>query len=61
MKCVRVAILGVCLVGACFGGELKFDEKKFEDACARANRTAAAWLKSCKYMGYKPSPLSGFD
>ena len=39
----------------------KFDEKKFEDACARANRTAAAWLKSCKYMGYKPSPLSGFD
>ena len=29
MKCVRVAILGVCLVGACFGGELKFDEKKF--------------------------------
>ena len=26
MKCVRVAILGVCLVGACFGNELKFDE-----------------------------------
>ena len=39
----------------------KFDEKKFEDACARANRTAAAWLKSCNYMSYKPSPLSGFD
>ena len=30
MKGVRVAILGVCLVGACFGSELKFDESKFE-------------------------------
>ena len=39
----------------------KFDEKKFEDACARANRTAAAWLKACSFMSYKPSPLSGFD
>ena len=39
----------------------KFDEKKFEQACANANRTAAAWLKACSYCQYKPSPLSGFD
>ena len=39
----------------------KFDEKKFEEACQIANRTAAAWLKACSYMAYEPSPLSGFD
>ena len=31
MKCVRVAILGVCLAGACFGGEL-LEELKSEIA-----------------------------
>ena len=39
----------------------KFDEKKFEAACASANRTAKAWLKVCDYLQYKPSPMSGFD
>ncbi len=39
----------------------KFDEKKFEQACANANRTAKAWLKVCDYLQYKPSPYSGFD
>ena len=39
----------------------KFDEKKFEDACANANRTAQAWLKVCDYLQYKPAPMSGFD
>ena len=39
----------------------KFDEKKFEDACASANRTAQNWLKVCDYLQYKPSPMSGFD
>ncbi|WBW49948.1 2-hydroxyacyl-CoA dehydratase subunit D [Peptoniphilus equinus] len=39
----------------------KFDEEKFNAACDVANRTAAAWLKACSYMAYKPSPLSGFD
>ncbi|MBP3736105.1 MAG: 2-hydroxyacyl-CoA dehydratase [Lachnospiraceae bacterium] len=39
----------------------KFDEKKFEEACANANRTAKAWLKVCDYLQYKPSPMSGFD
>lgn len=39
----------------------KFDEKKFEEACANANRTASAWLKVCDYLQYKPSPMSGFD
>ena len=34
----------------------KFDEKKFEDACAHANRTAKAWLKVCDYLQYKPAP-----
>ena len=39
----------------------KFDEKKFEQACANANRTAQAWLRVCDYLQYKPSPYSGFD
>ena len=39
----------------------KFDQKKFEDACAHANRTAKAWLKVCDYLQYKPAPYSGFD
>lgn len=39
----------------------KFDQEKFDEACNIANRTAAAWLKACNYMAYKPSPLSGFD
>ena len=39
----------------------KFDEKKFEQACANANRTAQAWLKVCDFLQYKPAPMSGFD
>ncbi len=39
----------------------KFDEKKFEEACKNANRTASAWLKVCDYLQYKPAPYSGFD
>lgn len=39
----------------------KFDEEKFEKACANANRTAKAWLKVCDYCQYVPSPMSGFD
>lgn len=39
----------------------KFDEKKFEEACANANRTAQAWLKVCDFLQYKPAPMSGFD
>lgn len=39
----------------------KFDQKKFEEACANANRTAKAWLKVCDFMQYKPAPMSGFD
>ena len=39
----------------------KFDEKKFEQACANANRTASAWLRVCDYLQYKPAPYSGFD
>ena len=39
----------------------KFDEKKFDEACANANRTAKAWLKVCDYLQYKPAPYSGFD
>ena len=39
----------------------KFDEKKFEQACANANRTAKAWLKVCDFLQYKPAPYSGFD
>ena len=39
----------------------KFDEAKFEHACAQANRNAQNWLKVCNYLQYKPAPLSGFD
>lgn len=39
----------------------KFDERRFEEVCANANRTAKAWLKACSYCQYEPSPLSGFD
>ena len=39
----------------------KFDERKFEEVCSNANRTAKAWLKACSYCKYVPSPLSGFD
>ena len=39
----------------------KFDEKKFEEVCANANRTSKAWLKVCDFQKYVPSPMSGFD
>ena len=39
----------------------KFDEEKFQAACANANRTAKAWLKVCDFLQYKPAPYSGFD
>jgi benzoyl-CoA reductase/2-hydroxyglutaryl-CoA dehydratase subunit BcrC/BadD/HgdB len=39
----------------------KWDEKRFEEVCRNANRTAEAWLKACSYCRYTPSPLSGFD
>ena len=39
----------------------KFDEERFEKACANANRTAKAWLKVCDFLQYKPAPMSGFD
>lgn len=39
----------------------KFDEKKFEDACAKSKQNNCSMVKSCNYMSYKPSPLSGFD
>ena len=39
----------------------KFDEKKFDEACKHANRTAQAWLRVCDYLQYKPAPYSGFD
>lgn len=39
----------------------KFDEKKFEEACAVANRNSRLWHKVCDYCQHKPAPLSGFD
>ncbi len=39
----------------------KWDNDRFEQVCATANRTAKAWLRACSYCGCKPSPLSGFD
>jgi len=39
----------------------KFDGKRFEEVCSNSNRTASAWLKTCSYCQYTPSPLRGFD
>ncbi len=39
----------------------KWDEKKFEEVCEYSNRTGENWLRATQFMGYKPSPLSGFD
>lgn len=39
----------------------KWDEERFREVCANANRTAKAWLKACSYCACAPSPLSGFD
>ena len=39
----------------------KFDQKKFDEACKNANRSAQGWLKVCSYLQYKPSPMAGFD
>jgi benzoyl-CoA reductase/2-hydroxyglutaryl-CoA dehydratase subunit BcrC/BadD/HgdB len=38
-----------------------WDEKRFEEVCANANRTAQAWLRACSFCSVKPSPLNGFD
>jgi len=60
MKCVRVAILGVCLVGACFGNELKFDEKKFE---LKSVQVGERTLKFRAYEGivYVAKPASDYE
>jgi benzoyl-CoA reductase/2-hydroxyglutaryl-CoA dehydratase subunit BcrC/BadD/HgdB len=39
----------------------KWDNHRFDEVCANANRSASAWLKACSYCAVKPSPLSGFD
>ncbi len=39
----------------------KFDQAKFDQACANSNRTAKAWLSVCDYLQHKPAPMSGFD
>ena len=60
MKCVRVAILGVCLVGACFGNELKFDESKFE---LKSVQVGDRTLKFRAYEGivYVAKPTSDYE
>ena len=60
MKGVRVAILGVCLVGACFGGELKFDESKFE---LKSVQVGDRTLKFRAYEGivYVAKPTSDYE
>ncbi len=39
----------------------KWDEDRFHEVMATAQRTSKAWLKAASYTGYKPSPLNGFD
>ena len=60
MKGVRVAILGVCLVGACFGSELKFDENKFE---LKSVQVGERTLKFRAYEGivYVAKPTSDYE
>nr|WP_315520585.1 subtype B tannase [uncultured Campylobacter sp.] len=60
MKGVRVAILGVCLVGVCFGSELKFDENKFE---LKSVQVGERTLKFRAYEGivYVAKPTSDYE
>ena len=60
MKGFRVAILGVCLVGACFGNELKFDESKFE---LKSVQVGERTLKFRAYEGivYVAKPVSDYQ
>lgn len=39
----------------------KWDDERFKEVCAYSNRTGKAWLEATTYMGYKPSPLNGFE
>lgn len=38
-----------------------WDEQKFQEVCEYSNRMGKAWLEATTYMGYKPSPLNGFE
>ena len=60
MKGVRVAILAVCLAGACFGNELKFDESKFE---LKSVQVGDRTLKFRAYEGivYVAKPVSDYQ
>lgn len=39
----------------------KWNEDRFKEVCAYSNRMGKAWLEATTYMGYKPSPLNGFE
>ena len=60
MRYAKCLVLAVCLAGACFGGELKFDEKKFE---LKSVQVGERTLKFRAYEGivYVAKPASDYQ
>ena len=60
MRYAKGVVLALCLVGACFGGELKFDEKKFE---LKSVQVGERTLKFRAYEGivYVAKPASDYE
>ena len=38
-----------------------WDDERFSEVCKLSNEVGKAWLAATEYMGYKPSPLNGFE
>ena len=60
MKSAKCLVLAVCLAGACFGNELKFDESKFE---LKSVQVGERTLKFRAYEGivYVAKPTSDYE
>ncbi|BAK43959.1 2-hydroxyacyl-CoA dehydratase subunit D [Eggerthella sp. YY7918] len=39
----------------------KWNEQRFHEVCDISCKVGEAWLEATQYMGYKPSPLNGFE
>ncbi len=39
----------------------KWSDERFAEVCELSNKVGRAWLEATEYMGYKPSPLNGFE
>ena len=60
MRYAKGVVLAVCLAGACFGNELKFDESKFE---LKSVQVGDRTLKFRAYEGivYVAKPVSDYQ